>query len=43
MIAHHEVAVHMSETQLHNTKDPIILDKITKVWNKFNERFKHNR
>lgn len=28
MIAHHEVAVHMSETQLHNTKDPIILNML---------------
>lgn len=26
MIDHHEVAVHMSEIHLHNTKDPIILD-----------------
>ncbi len=26
MITHHEVAVHMSEIHLHNTKNPIILD-----------------
>ena len=26
MIAHHEVAVHMSEIHLHNTKDPVIFD-----------------
>jgi hypothetical protein len=26
MISHHEVAVYMSENQLHNTKNPILLD-----------------
>lgn len=31
MITHHEVAVYMSETNLHNTKNPIILDILRNV------------
>ena len=31
MITHHEVAVYMSETHLHNTKNPIILDILRNV------------
>ena len=31
MITHHEVAVYMSETHLHNTKNPIILDLLRNV------------
>ena len=31
MIPHHEVAVYMSEIQLHNTKNPIILDILRNV------------
>ena len=31
MITHHEVAVYMSETHLHNTKNPVILDILRHV------------
>ena len=31
MITHHEVAVYMSETHLHNTKNPLILDILRNV------------
>lgn len=31
MITHHEVAVYMSESHLHNTKNPIILDMLRNV------------
>ena len=31
MISHHEVAVYMSEAQLHNTKNPIILDLLRNI------------
>lgn len=31
MIQHHEVAVYMSEIQLHNTKNPVIMDIVRNI------------